>query len=256
MTSADVVPSLPGPALPHRAVALARRCGPVRRSPCRSRRPLRARAGSRSTRRSNKFARGHHGVAFEQVDRLAVETVTGRLPVRRLQRVRRQRRTRFAASFVVERRHHAGPEQRGQQHGLGDRRGHVGDAHLDRRELGRRADIPIDHAVVEHDAGARAASRPPRRTRRWSRNAVAARRWASAPTTRCDSWRSRCRRCGRSPSWRSAPRTAAATDAAGCSPGSRPRGWVPRRARGIRRCPARGRACRTCRRCRGSAGCR
>ena len=53
----------------------------------------------------------------------------------------------------MERRHHSGPEQRRQQDGLGDGRWYVGDAHLDGRELSRRADIPIDHAVVEHDAG-------------------------------------------------------------------------------------------------------
>ena len=53
-----------------------------------------------------------------------------------------------ASSAVITR-----PDQRRQQDRLGNRRGDVGNAHLDRREIGRRTDIPIDHPVVQHRAG-------------------------------------------------------------------------------------------------------
>ena len=53
---------------------------------------------------------------------------------------------------LVEDRHDGGPGERGVQHRLADGGGHVGDPHLDGRELRGRADIPIDHAVVQHHA--------------------------------------------------------------------------------------------------------
>ena len=158
MTSADVVAAPPRAPLPHRTVALLGDAGQVRPAPARSRRPRPARAG-RGRRRPRAGRRRAPSVAVGQVDRLPVEAVACRLPVRRAQRVTARAAPRSSPRrSIVQCRHHAGPDQRGEQHRLGHRGGHVGDAHLDGREVGRRADVPIDHAVVEHRAGVHAAS--------------------------------------------------------------------------------------------------
>ena len=129
------------------------------------------------------------------------------LPLRRLQRVRRQRQRRRIALLVVHRSHHRRPHQHGQQDRLGD----AWRARLRRAPrwsgswpTGGRPNRPCRRPSWRPRP---ASSRPPRRTRRPNRSAAEDRHWATAPTARCASWRTRCRRCGRSPSSPSARAT-------------------------------------------------
>ena len=157
-------------------------------------------------------------MAFRQVDRLAVQAVARRPPVRRPQRVRRQR---CRAARRVDRR----PAPSSQRRGSGSPAAPSRPAWPARRRPGPRSSGSWPTAARPNRPCRRrawrrrpASSARRRRTRRRSPGAAADPRWASGSTGCCANWRIRCRRCGRSPSWRSAPTALAATAATGCSP--------------------------------------